>query len=190
MPENVYPPSEDSYLAAENLEAGGQETVIDLGSGSGLLAILASKKAKRVFAIDINPDAALATHQNAKRNGVSSKIDTIVGDMFQPFNPAARFDRVICNPPYLPTSDEEMKKNDAFSKAWSGGLDGRLQTKRLLEGIRLYLTERGSLTLIQSSLSKGEATIEKLREMGFHVRSVTRKNFDFEILLCIVADYA
>ncbi|MFQ5998404.1 MAG: HemK2/MTQ2 family protein methyltransferase [Candidatus Bathyarchaeia archaeon] len=190
MPEKVYSPAEDSYLVAENLEAGDHETVIDIGSGSGLLAILASKKAERVFAIDINPDAALATHENAKRNGVSSKIDTIVGDMFQPFRPSGKFDRVVCNPPYLPTSDEEMKKNDAVSKAWSAGLDGRLHTKKLLEGVRPYLTERGSLTLVQSSLSKGEATIEKLCEMGFRVRSVTRRNFDFEILFCIVADYA
>ncbi len=55
--EEVYDPAEDSFLFAENFEVKEGEQVLDLGTGCGLLGILAAKKAERVVAVDFNPFA-------------------------------------------------------------------------------------------------------------------------------------
>jgi methylase of polypeptide subunit release factors len=54
---DVYEPAEDSFLFAENLKVQEAETVLDMGTGCGILGILASEKASAVVAVDVNPYA-------------------------------------------------------------------------------------------------------------------------------------
>ena len=53
--ENVYEPAEDSFLFAENLPAKGFCRVADVGTGCGILSIVAAKRAREIVAIDLNP---------------------------------------------------------------------------------------------------------------------------------------
>ena len=66
--ENVYVPAEDSYLLAENLEVENGKSVLEIGTGSGIVAMYASKLTDKVTAIDINFDAIQLAESNFKAN--------------------------------------------------------------------------------------------------------------------------
>ena len=81
-----------AWLDAQDMHG---KTVLDYGCGSGILAIAAAKLgAKQVTAIDIDPQALLATRNNAERNGVSALIDTGLPDTLKADE---RFDVVLAN---------------------------------------------------------------------------------------------
>ncbi len=69
--ENVYEPAEDSFLFAENLDVKPGASVLDVGTGSGLLAIVAAEKAVSVVAVDFNPYAIRCAKKNSVLNHLS-----------------------------------------------------------------------------------------------------------------------
>ena len=68
--ENVYEPAEDSFLFAENLDVEKGAQVLDVGTGCGMLGILAAEKAGNVVAVDLNPYAVRCAKENAALNNV------------------------------------------------------------------------------------------------------------------------
>jgi len=74
----VYEPAEDTFLLAENLEVRNGETVLEVGSGCGILSVIAASDARKVMSIDINPLACRLTVLNAKINGLQAELDKIV----------------------------------------------------------------------------------------------------------------
>ena len=68
--DDVYEPAEDTFLFAENLDVKEGERVLDVGTGCGLLGILAAKKAWNVVAVDLNPYAIRCAKENSDLNGV------------------------------------------------------------------------------------------------------------------------
>ena len=86
--------------------------VVDIGTGSGILAICAALylKESTVVAIDISPDALEVARRNAVAHGVADRIDFREGDLLAGLEPEERFDFVISNPPYV--SDSEYRELD------------------------------------------------------------------------------
>ncbi len=117
--DDVYEPAEDSFLFAENLDVVSGEVVLDLGTGSGILANIAAKNAGRVIAVDLNPYAIRCAKENSKLNDVQDRIDFIQGDLFSAFCDGLRFDLILFNAPYLPS--EEGEEATWIGKAWAGG---------------------------------------------------------------------
>ncbi|MBL7774524.1 MAG: methyltransferase, partial [Saprospiraceae bacterium] len=74
-----------------------QKTALDLGAGSGALALLATRLGARVTALDINPLAVKTTKENARDNGLI--LDMLQSDLFDAL-PTQRFDHIFVNPPY------------------------------------------------------------------------------------------
>ena len=72
--ESVYEPAEDSFLFAENLKVPDGASVIDMGTGCGILGIIAAENASKVVAVDINPHAVRCAKKNAKLNNVENKM--------------------------------------------------------------------------------------------------------------------
>jgi SAM-dependent methyltransferase len=112
------------------------ETFLDMGAGSGLAALLATKFAKRVWAVDITPRAVSFADFNRLLNGAQN-LTVLEGDLFAPVQ-GITFDRIASNPPFEPPLKEDM----IFSV---GGEDGEAIIKRLITEIPHYLNPGGRL---------------------------------------------
>jgi release factor glutamine methyltransferase len=155
--EDVYEPAEDTFLLADNLEVKTDDSVLDIGTGCGILAILAAARGSNVVATDLNPRAILCAKENAKSNQVLTRLHFIKGDLFQPIRKKQAFDVILFNPPYLPVKPKEP--NSWLETAWSGGISGREITDRFIHEAHEYLKPTGCVFLIQSTLSGIEKAI-------------------------------
>jgi release factor glutamine methyltransferase len=132
-----------------------------MGTGSGLLAILAAKQGTDVVAVDINPYAVQCAKQNAQRNGVGGKVALLQGDLFAPLRETAKFDLILFNSPYLPSEHGEDKTWLAL--AWAGGATGRQVIDRFIIDAPRYLEKAGKILFMQSNLAGVEETQEKFK---------------------------
>lgn len=147
-------------------------TVLDLCTGSGLLAIVAARRgARRVVAVDISRRAVFATRLNAKLNGV--RVHAQRGNLFRPVR-GQQFDLILANPPYLPSVDAALPARGA-SRAWEAGPDGRAFVERICDEAAPHLTDAGVLLLVHSSICSERATVQALASHGFDVRIVARR---------------
>jgi release factor glutamine methyltransferase len=181
--EKVYEPAEDTFLFAENLKVKKTDKVLEIGTGTGIIAIITSKITKRVTAVDINRYAVECARKNSDTN--HSNIDIRLGDLFNPVN-GEKFDLILFNTPYLPTSDDE-RVDDELEAAWDGGKDGRLVINRFIKGLSEHLTPGGRVQLVQSSLSNIEETKKRLMDQGFEVSITASERFFFEEVVILTA---
>jgi len=182
--DGVYEPAEDTFLLARNLSVSFGDRVLDVGTGCGILAVLAALKASYVLAIDINPHAVRCARENAHRNGVLDKIDFICCNLLSPLRRRQMFDLIVFNAPYLP---EEGEPRSWLERAWYGGVDGRKVIESFLESFSDYLKPGGRLLLVQSSLSDVEKTMLMLRGMGYDAKVADVAESFFETITLISA---
>jgi release factor glutamine methyltransferase len=180
---NVYEPAEDTFLLAENLDTRRGERVLELGTGCGLLAILATQAGAQVVATDINPAALECARANAVAHGVADRIDFRFGDLFEPVV-GERFDFVIFNPPYLPVPDEEVL-GTPLDLAWEAGPDGRAFIDRFLNELPEHLTPNGRALFVQSSLADIGKTIQALEAIDLQTEIVAHRKLSFEELFVL-----
>jgi len=190
VPGGVYKPAEDTFLLAENLHVNSSETVLDMGTGCGLLAILAAEKAERVFAVDISPYAARCASANARLNGVHDRIHVVCGDLFNPLRNGVKFDVIIFNAPYLPSESfrGRFRRGGWLELAWSGGEGGRGVIDRFVLEASRRLRRGGHILLLQSTLSDEEATMRRFRAAGLKVEIVAEKPLFFEKIVLLKAE--
>jgi len=175
--ENVYEPAEDTFLFAKNLEINKGNMVIDMGTGCGILGIVASEKAAFVVAVDINPYAIRCAKKNATLNGVLNKFFFIQSDLFSAIKLGKKFDVILFNAPYLPS---ENPQNDSWiEQAWSGGVSGRNTIDRFIAEAPKYLADDGCIFLMQSNLSGLDKTIQKFEENTLKFDVVAKLDLPF-----------
>lgn len=184
--DDVYEPAEDSFLFVENLDVTKDQIVLDLGTGSGILAVSVARKANHVIAVDLNPYAIQCARANAKLNNVSGNIDFLQSDLFSAFCDNVQFDVVLFNAPYLPS--EEGEDSSWIERAWAGGANGRAVVDRFIAQVPAYLTSDGRVLLMQSTLTGVDETIQTFTNNDLRASVVaTQKLPFFETLTLIEA---
>ncbi len=179
----MYDPAEDSFLLLESLPIIPNESVLELGTGCGLIALVCASQGSQVVCTDINPYAVQLTRRNIERNRhhLKGAIEIRQGDLFSALKTNERFNVIVFNPPYLPTKNNE--KIDAwFDIATDGGQTGLKLTKRYLQGLRRHLQPKGVGYFIFSSLSNRSKLETYLKKERFSVRILASHRYEGEDL--------
>lgn len=92
----------DSVLLGAWANLDGVSTVLDLGAGSGVLALMCAQRSDsaRITALEINPSACEAARANAAASPWAERIEVVEADAMA-YSPDAKFDLIISNPPYF-----------------------------------------------------------------------------------------
>jgi release factor glutamine methyltransferase len=155
--EQVYQPEADTYLLLSSVinEIRDNDTVLEVGTGSGIIALNCSERA-RCIATDVNPHACRMTH--------GMGVEVVRTDLYAGLK--GPFDLIIFNPPYLPTAQSE-RIDDWLEYALDGGPDGRAAIRRFASGLHRILHPYGRVLLLVSSLTGIQETRELFAEQGF-----------------------
>ncbi len=130
-------------------KTGGVPNALDLGTGSGCLAIALAHNAPgaKIDATDFSAPALELARLNAESNKVSDRIQFRQGDLFGAAPPEARFDLIVSNPPYIPTArietlEAEVRQYEPRS-ALDGGADGQDFYRRIAAEAAAWLRPAG-----------------------------------------------
>jgi methylase of polypeptide subunit release factors len=129
--------------------------VLDLGCGTGILALIASRFAQEVTGVDIDPRAVACAKRNAALNGIKH-ARFLVGDGYAPVA-GQRFDLIVSNPPFYPQERGER----ALAPLCVDPENPLLDT--LICGLSAHLAPGGQALFVTSSLSDNEHVKELLR---------------------------
>jgi release factor glutamine methyltransferase len=187
--EQVYEPSDDTYLLIDGVQADlSQEhslraescsrTVLEIGCGSGVPIVYLAKSldASVAFATDINLNALHFTQQTAAENGVKI-LETIQCDLGSALLPRCEqlMDVIIFNPPYVPTPDDEVSGN-GIEASWAGGEKGRRVIDRAIPQIvRLLSRPHGVCYMITVDDNEPEEIAKLFSQFGLTMAPLVRR---------------
>lgn len=111
--------SMDAVLLAHFPRLTGREHILDLGTGTGVIPLLAADGAAQITAVELNPVQAALAARNVQLNGLSEKITVREGDYRDPsaLFACAVFDLVFANPPYRPAASGAVSMGDGRAAA-------------------------------------------------------------------------
>ncbi|MBI5880730.1 methyltransferase [archaeon] len=172
----VYSPAEDSFLIKKEVEKLARGRVLDVGTGSGILAESAAKlkRVSSVLAVDVKPDSISYCKAKIK----NKKVKFIVSDLFSKV-PKQKFDAIIFNPPYLPQQKDEPKE---LATEIAGGKHGYEVVERFMDDVNDYLADDGIVLLLFSSLTGKEKVEAMIAEQLMDFVELSKENLSFEQL--------
>jgi release factor glutamine methyltransferase len=147
-----------------------------MGSGSGILSLIAARGGATVTAVDINPDAVAATLANAEVNGLGDRLTATVSDLFGGIPEGAAYDVILWNPPFYPADP-----TDSASHAWLAGT-GYSVLARFADSAPGHLRSGGRLILQVSTEIDAEAVLSLFSSRGMTPRLAASKKLPFETL--------
>ena len=171
----VYAPAEDTYLLLSAIEASEGQRVLEMGCGTGLIALHCAKAGCETTAADISRDAVENARMNAAINGL--EVEICQSDLFE--NVKGTFDAIIFNPPYLSAQDSDGL-SDAERRPLVGGEMGHEVSARFLEAAPGFLAPGGKIWHLTSSESQA-GLLDKAKG-EFSMRKVAEKRLFFETL--------
>ena len=158
-----------AFLAAQ-LDArtvAADAAVLDMGTGSGVCAVQAAQRARRVVAVDVNPAAVRCATINALLNGVEARLEVRHGDLFAPVR-GERFDLIVFNPPFV-----RGAPRDDRDRAWRS-LD---VPERFAAGLPQHLRPGGCALVLLSSFGDPQHFLAEFARRGLHSAVVAERRF-------------
>jgi SAM-dependent methyltransferase len=132
------------------------ESFLDIGTGSGVAALSASRYATHAWGVDIAGRSARFAEFNRRLNGIDN-VTILQGDMYEPVRDLT-FDRIVTHPPYVPSPQIKLIFSD-------GGADGEEILQRVIEGLPRHLRVGGRFhTLVLGADCEGEAFEARIRK--------------------------
>ncbi|WP_327740354.1 methyltransferase [Streptomyces nojiriensis] len=169
----VYRPQADTLLLAEALaqeELGPCTDTLEIGTGTGALALHAAGRGARVTAVDVSWPAVLTARLNALRRRLPLRV--LHGD-FAARTAGRRFDLVVANPPYVPAPGARLPSHGP-ERAWDAGPDGRGVIDRICAGAPALLRPGGVLLMVHSALCGAGETLDRLTAVGITAEVTVR----------------
>jgi HemK-related putative methylase len=166
-----------SYLAGRGRKLVENRRVLDLGTGTGLLAVAAAEGgAKCVMAVDINPGAVLAAQINALVSGLTSKVSVSQSDFFSAVR-GEKFDVIITNPPYFRGEPQGYAERAYFA---GSELDWFV---RLAEEAPLHLSTEGKIVMVVGDAAPVSEIMQPFADRGWQIERVAHKHFIAETVV-------
>ena len=167
---NVFVPVPWDYnLLAKTVlrEVKEKDRVLDVGTGSGIQAILAASKSTNVTAVDVNPFAVKCAKLNIKLNRLSSRVKVKESDLFE--NVTGKFDLIIFDPPF-----RWSKPRDIWERSSADEDYGTL--KKFFERVKEHLNNDGRI-VIHFGTSGDIAFFKQLiRKSGFKRKQILKNS--------------
>ena len=171
----TFTPSTVTSLLANELSIRKGASVIDVGCGTGILAIIAAKLgAGMVTAVDKSPDVVDVGNYNAELNSVADQITFYNGDLFSPLQDNVRADVIIGDVSGIP--DALARDSGWFPSREGGGARGSELPIRMLQDATSRLTERGRLFLPTGTLQDEAQILDVAHSIYKQVRMLTERH--------------
>jgi SAM-dependent methyltransferase len=143
----VYAPIRGEYVdlvaAAATAWPVGGKRAFDVGTGTGVLALVLARAGARVVATDLDPRAVACARENAARLGLAERIEAIEADLF----PAGEADLVLSNPPWVPAAAHGPLDRAVYDP-------GGAFLERLVRGLPAHLAPGGEAWIVLSDLAE------------------------------------
>jgi release factor glutamine methyltransferase len=169
-PDVLDPRPDTETLIAAALDGPAPARLLDLGTGSGAIAVtlLAEWPDATGVATDISPAALAVAGQNAQSLGVADRLEMVLSDWFD--SVAGRFDLIVSNPPYIATNEfpglsPEVRLHDP-AIALSPGDDGLAPYRTIASQSPAYLTPNGRV-LVEIGWQQGADVMAIFRAAGW-----------------------
>jgi release factor glutamine methyltransferase len=162
----------------------GKQLVCDLCTGSGCIAVAIAKNVTdtELYATDISDAALQVALQNAQKHSVAERIKFLHGDLFEPLIPQmdkCRFDLVVCNPPYVTSSEYETLERNVKdyepANALLGGKDGLDMYRKICERAEQFL-KPGSSLMLEIGYAQGKSVTALLEQTKLFTDVVIEKD--------------
>ncbi len=192
----IYDPAEDSYLLQKHIRQHALGRVLDMGTGSGILALTAITNPNVHYVLAVDRDAKAVEALQAKiRQQKLRKIEAIQSDLFSSVQ--GKFNLILFNPPYLPQekgkqktgkrteerTEERIDPEDAVEDAAIyGGNKGWETIQRFMAAASEHLFPDGKILLLFSSLTNGKRVEQILKSRLFNFHELDRQKLAFEEL--------
>lgn len=159
-----------------NSQLKESDEVLDVGTGSGILAIVAADKARKVVALDINAEAVACARVNAQLNKVDAKVEACQSDLFSALKNDERFNVILFNPPYF-----KGQIKSVFDRALYD--PGKKMIARFFSEAKKHLVDSGYILMLYSSAAEPEKMLAWATEQGWHARELKVKKLWSETLI-------
>ena len=153
------------------LDGPGDRAALDVGTGSGVLAVAAALRGYRVTAVDVSAEAVACAAANAARNGLSERITVHESDLFAAVA-GQEFDLVLCSLPKF-----RGPPQNAFETSWRA----EDVIERFAQGLPGALAENGLALVLLTTHGDDEGMLNALKASGLTVEPVEQAHFGVEI---------
>ena len=181
----VYEPSDDSFQLAKAIDVKPDDSVLEIGTGTGIVALDCARRGADVVCSDVNPFAVELVKRNYSRNKslLTGSLDVRFGDLFKVVKEDEKFDVIIFNPPYLPTKKEDLVGGSGwFDTAVDGGVDGLDITGKFINHLQNYLKTDGCAFFVFSSLSDRSKLENIISNADFKSKVIMSRCYNDELI--------
>ncbi|MGZ8784696.1 MAG: 50S ribosomal protein L11 methyltransferase [Acidimicrobiia bacterium] len=170
----TFRPTTISVLLAASLEIEEGSVVVDVGCGSGVLAIVAARLgAAKVYGTDAAERTVEVASANAEAQGVGGITEFFEGDLFDPLPSGLQADVIIGDVSGIP--DELAEESGWFPSGLSGGPTGAELPMRMLQDAKSLLRHGGKLFLPTGSLQDEQSVVQEARSLFESIRLLSER---------------
>ncbi|MFC2163813.1 HemK2/MTQ2 family protein methyltransferase [Acidobacteriota bacterium] len=162
-----------SEFMAKHISVKQEDEVLDMGTGSGILAITAGNMARKVQAVDVNPVAVRYARENIKRHKLESTVSVTEGDLFSSIPLGSAFDVILFSPPYL----EGIPRDNLGLALYD---PGKSLIGRFFKEAQNYLKSEGYVQMAYSSIAEPERVLSIADKLGWTSKILAESKGLFE----------